>query len=144
MEIIREGEPFTGRYDFRETCFGIVECDGQILLVRKKGQFSFPGGGIEENESFEDCLAREFEEEAGYTVKSIKELVCVDCFWFTWGNYPMNTKANMFVVEVDMENIGMPTEEGHEVFWVPTDEVLNLLPLPYHKAAMKYYLEQKD
>ncbi len=143
MKTITVGKKFDGKFDFRETCFGIVKNGDQMLLVRKKEQFSFVGGGLEENELFFDCLKREFLEESGYTVKNVEELVCVNCFWLAGGKWPMNTKCNMFLVDVDLENFTNPSEEGHEVFWVPKCEVLNLLPLPYHKEAMKYYLKNK-
>ncbi|MBT2636671.1 NUDIX domain-containing protein [Bacillus sp. ISL-39] len=38
-----------------------------ILLVQSnRGDFKFPGGGVEKNESYEECLKREVREEAGY------------------------------------------------------------------------------
>lgn len=143
MKTITIGKKFDCKHDFRETCFGIVTNKDKMLLVRKKEQFSFVGGGLEENESFLDCLKREFLEESGYTVKNIEELLCVNCFWLARDKWPMNTRCNVFKVEVDLNNFTKPTEEGHDVFWVPECEVLNLLPLPHHKYAMKYYLKNK-
>lgn len=55
--------------------------EGLILIhrVRKEnGQvldyYVFPGGGLEEDESFEECLVRELQEEIGIDIKVAKQL----------------------------------------------------------------------
>ena len=141
MEKIVIGEKLEGKkYDFRETCFGICLRDGKMLLVKKKGQYSFVGGGIEEGENFEQCLAREFVEEAGFKLAKMTPFVVVDCFWLAAGKWPLESLANFFVVELG-EKIGEPAEEGHIVEEVDLKEVEHLLPLPYHQKALQLFLE---
>ena len=143
MLKIIEGEKIEGRkYDFRETCFGIVVKNNKMLLVNKKGQYSFVGGGVENGETHEECLKREFMEESGYTITKINELVTVDCFWLAAGQWPLESLANFYVVEVADEHVS-PTEEGHTPEFVDIDKVEELLPLPYHKRALKYYFETR-
>ncbi|MEK7538352.1 MAG: NUDIX domain-containing protein [Patescibacteria group bacterium] len=57
--------------------YGIIINDGRILLIKKargpyKGMYDLPGGGIEYGESFEKTLEREFLEETGLKVRSLK------------------------------------------------------------------------
>ncbi len=139
MKTITIGKKFDSKYDFRETCFGIVVKDGQILLVKKNNQYSLVGGGIEKNETYEECLKREFVEEAGFSITSIKPLVCVDCFWMAAGKYPMESKVNVFEVEIDFFNQTTPTEDGHTTEWIEIEKAKDLLPLPYHKEALNFY-----
>lgn len=146
MKTIILGEKFVNqKYDFRETCFGICERNGQILLTKKtkKNEIAMVGGGIEKGETHEDCLSREFLEESGFAIESINELCVVDCFWLAGGQWPMESLANFYVVNLS-EEADNPTEDGHEPIWVSIDEVENLLPLPYHKEGIRQYLAMKN
>ncbi len=143
MEIVQIGEKLKDKkYGFRETCFGICEKNGKMLLVKKDGQYSFIGGGREENETREECLKREFLEESGYSIKSIKEFVTVDCFWLAGGKWPLESLANFYIVEVEKFH-QEPLEEGHIIEEIEISEVQNLLPLPYQNFAFKFFLKNK-
>ena len=55
----------------------VVIKDGKILLGKRKnahgeGTWSFPGGHLEFNESWDDCALRETMEETGITIKNIR------------------------------------------------------------------------
>lgn len=55
----------------------MVVKDGKVLISKRKarhgaGQYQFPGGHLEFNESFEECARREVKEEAGITIKDIE------------------------------------------------------------------------
>ena len=146
MKTIILGEKFVNqKYDFRETCFGICERNGQILLTKKtkKNEIAMVGGGIEKGETHENCLRREFLEESGYTIESINELCVVDCFWLAGGQWPMESLANFYVVNLS-EQASAPIEDAHIPLWVPIEEVENLLPLPYHKEGIRQYLAMKN
>lgn len=142
MEKITVGEKFESKFSFRETCFGIVRCDNKLLLVNKNNQYSLVGGGIEENETFLDCLKREFIEESGYDVVSSKELVCIDCYWLAANKYPMLSRVNVFEVDIDLDNKKEALENDCYVEWIDINETIDLLPLPYHKKAIEYYIEK--
>ena len=141
MKKIIVGEKLQNtKYDFRETCFGICLKDNKMFMVKKNEQFSFVGGGIEKNETHEECLKREFIEESGYQILGIKPFVTIDCFWLAAGKWPLESLANYYIVELG-EHICEPTEEGHIVQEVEIDRVAELLPLPYHKKALELYLQ---
>ena len=142
MEKIIIGEKLeSAKYDFRETCFGISLKDNKLLLVKHKNQFSFIGGGIEEGESHEDCLRREFIEESGYEILDINPFVTIDCFWLAAGKWPLETVAHFYIVEVG-NKLCEPTEEGHVVEEIDLKKMKDILPLPYHKKAFELFCEQ--
>lgn len=58
-------------------CDGILIENGKILLIRRakepdKEKWAVPGGRIEENETAEECLKREFREETGIEIEPVK------------------------------------------------------------------------
>lgn len=129
------------KYDFRETCFGICIKNGKILLVKKNEQFSLIGGGIENNETNEECLKREFIEESGYEILNIKPFITIDCFWLAAGKWPLESLANFYIVEVG-EKVCEPTEEGHIVQEIKIEDAEGFLPLPYHKKALELFMSK--
>ena len=58
------------RHDLRPTVRGIIEKDGKLGLVYEAegDYYGFPGGGIEDGETYEEALIREVEEETGLLV----------------------------------------------------------------------------
>lgn len=63
-------------------CVGVmIFKDGKVLMGKRRGrhgdgEYSFTGGHLEYLDSFEDCVKRETEEEAGLKIKNIK-FVCL-------------------------------------------------------------------
>ena len=59
--------PLYGKTKFREAVRGIVLRQEMVLMIKtNKGDYKFPGGGLQENETHRDCLKREMREETGY------------------------------------------------------------------------------
>lgn len=142
MEKIVIGEKLENtKYDFRETCFGICVKNGKMLLVKKKGQYSFVGGGIENGETKEECLKRKFIEESGYELLSAEPFVTIDCFWLAAGKWPLESLANFYIVKVG-NKLCEPTEEGHVVEEIKLEKANEILPLPYHKKALELFLSR--
>lgn len=52
----------------------ILDKNGKICLLDFAGgkMYKFPGGGLENNESFGECLKREVKEECGFNLKNIE------------------------------------------------------------------------
>jgi 8-oxo-dGTP pyrophosphatase MutT (NUDIX family) len=60
----------------REAVRAIIISNNSILLVQSnRGDYKFPGGGVEENESHSMALIREVREETGYTNCIVKDKV---------------------------------------------------------------------
>lgn len=67
-------EPSIKSYQNNIERVAIIMANNHILLVQSnRGDFKFPGGGIEKNESYEECIIREVREETGYIHCIVKE-----------------------------------------------------------------------
>lgn len=131
------------KYDFRETCFGIVYKNNEFYLTSKKGELSLIGGGVEENETHKETLKREFIEESGLVVKEVSDFITIDCYWYTRSKTNMNSLANFYIVKVS-DKIKEPTEEGSILVKVKEKDILEKLELPYQKKAIELFLEKKN
>lgn len=73
-EIYRKKDlDLNGKMLFREAVRGIIIRDNKILMIYSKrdGDYKFPGGGVDEGETFEETLIREVKEESGASVTRI-------------------------------------------------------------------------
>ena len=63
-----------GKTIYREAVRGIIIQDDKLLMVfsTKNGDYKFPGGGIQPNETKESALRREVREETGRTIAKIQ------------------------------------------------------------------------
>ncbi len=70
----------------RIACRGFVVKNGKILICHEivDKQFFSPGGGIEKNETLEECCVREICEETGILVKVDKHLITVNEYYEDW------------------------------------------------------------
>lgn len=126
-------------YDFRETCFGLNFKEEKALLIYDKTNYSLVGGGINENESHKECLIREFKEEIGYSIKNIKPLFTIDCFWLAGGKWPIESLANFYYVELDKKN---SKDSESKAEYIHIEKALDLINLPYQKKALEIYIKE--
>jgi 8-oxo-dGTP pyrophosphatase MutT (NUDIX family) len=73
-EIFRnEGINREGRTVFREAVRGIILDGRKLLMIYSpvNGDYKFPGGGVDDGETYEQALIREIKEETGAMVASI-------------------------------------------------------------------------
>lgn len=68
----------------RNSSRGIVMENGRILLTYEAntGTYMSPGGGVEDNETLEECCIRELKEESGYIVKPYRRLLTINEYSF--------------------------------------------------------------
>lgn len=104
---------------------GIVVRDGKILLSHElnTGVYMTPGGGIEEDETLEECCKRELAEETGFIVTPLYHFLTIN-------EYSFETKyiSNYFVCEVTGEGkqtlTDIEVEHGIVPEWVPVEDAL--------------------
>lgn len=61
---------------YRNAVRAIIFRDRQLLMIsNNKGDIKFPGGGLKQDENHEEALKREVEEESGYQIDEVKELL---------------------------------------------------------------------
>ncbi len=128
----------------RKASRGIVfDNEGNIAVFFKKNKnmYKLPGGGLEENESFEEAFIREVREEVGCEVQIIECLGYIEEYK-TKSNYIQTSYVFIGKIVNKLENLEltrMEQDEGGERLWLtPEQTLIRMKENYYNLKASKY------
>lgn len=126
------------QYFKRPGAYGvIINNHGLIACVKTKTGYFLPGGGIEENESPEDCLMRECLEELGAEISKLDIFACGSCYFYsTTLNKDMESEGYFFTCQID-NFLDVKVEDDHELIWLNKEDATKLLYLDNQKEAVR-------
>lgn len=120
---------------------GVVDKNGKILLIYRKGRWDIPKGKLDKGENIKDCAVREVEEETGVKVKIDQKIVS------TWHTYVTNKKyilkkTNWYVMTcLDDSDLAPQEEEGiKEAKWMTLSELRSSLYDSYR--SIRYVIQE--
>jgi len=119
-------------YQEREGAYGIVFQGNLVLIEKAQLGYFLPGGGLEEGETPEAALQREFKEETGYELVSYTKLG-------TGVEYREELKKIGHFYLVELGEKGQPTYDDGHVFpveWTAYDAALDGMHLASQKWAI--------
>lgn len=120
----------------RDACRGIVIRDGMILLTYEVNtdQWFIPGGGLEGEETIQQCCIRELAEETGFVVNSLYHIATINEFYEEWKYI-----SNYFICEITGETDRVLTEReaevGLEPRWIPLKDAVTIFS-KHHEYAL--------
>ncbi|MGM9972787.1 MAG: NUDIX hydrolase [Clostridiaceae bacterium] len=114
---------------------GIIESRGKLLMIKtNKGDYKFPGGGVQRGESQKEALVREVEEETGYKVKRVIGKIGVvkqvnpdnyteNCTFQMYSNYYLCSLSD----EKGVQNLEEYEKRlGYKPYWIDIDKALEI------------------
>jgi 8-oxo-dGTP diphosphatase len=120
----------------------IIDSEEKIALVKRDNNYFLPGGGVENDESYEECLKRECSEEIGYDLDIVQYIGRLL-------NYTKSIKHNEYLKLIghfyigkllDMNNLKI--EEDHELTWLPINEAAEKMQEKFQSHAIREYIKQ--
>lgn len=109
-------------YFDREGAYIVPVRDGKVGLVKlPKGLFLI-GGGIEENETHEECIQRECLEEIGHRVRIIGTIGSAETF-ATHSKLGFFHPIQFYYKAEILEKVCEPIEKDHDFIWVSYPEI---------------------
>lgn len=125
-------------YVKRVGAYGLLEDeDGRLAVIKTSTGYFLPGGGLEEGEELQACLAREFIEEAAIKVSVGDKLSALSYFFYsTTMHIHMESEGHFYRCKfVDALDTGC--EEDHQLVWLELKEAVKKLFLANQKEAVK-------
>jgi 8-oxo-dGTP diphosphatase len=136
-------------YKDRPSAFGVAaRGDGRVALVRvqrpERTYFDLPGGALEDRESDEAALIREFGEETGLVVRPKRRLARSGQYLITASGQPANNLASYFAVEVVKDDPALKIEVDHTLVWLEAMAALKALRHEAHAWALAVHLRSAE
>ncbi|HJB15853.1 MAG TPA: NUDIX domain-containing protein [Candidatus Blautia excrementipullorum] len=111
-----------GQYYNREGAYLITFSGGQTAVVRTPRGYFLLGGGIQGNESDEECLRRECLEECGYTCTAHRMVAAAETYCVHERKGLFHPIQRYYYGTLN-ERIQCPVEEDHEFLWMDYDAI---------------------
>lgn len=117
----------------------VLVTESGIVIGNENSIFQFPGGHLEENESFEDCLKREILEETGIEItdeKIDKPFMKVTYLSKDWPEGGKNRKSEIYYYAIetlkkpDISKVNYTEHEKEENFKIevfPLEEAISII-----------------
>lgn len=120
---------------YRETVKAVIRKEDKLLMIlNNRGDYKFPGGGVNKKESHSHCLKREILEETGYKLKSKNDLFgkiierkadeFEKGFFFEMKSYYYFCETGKQVGELDLDEY--EAELGFRPVWVEPEKALQI------------------
>lgn len=103
----------------------VIERNGHILIAKRKqgkrhvGNWEFPGGTLEEGETYEQCLKRELQEELAIT-SEIGDLICSSEY-----NYTPDWTVRLLVYRATVVSGTFSLNDHDEIRWVKPEDLVH-------------------
>ena len=125
-------------YQSRQGVYAIIinSTKDKILTVKtSRGDYFLPGGGIENTETYQECLEREILEETGYTALIGNFIGNAKSYFLSTKKEPLLNDGYFYLAEL-LEKSQEPIEVDHFVQWIELDKI-ELLVHEHHRWAVR-------
>jgi len=120
--------------------------ENKFLLIQREshdhfgGYWEFPGGGVEIGETVEQALARELQEETGFTIKTIDQFLGHCDYVSFLGTGKSIREFIFFVTPNSYSNITLTEHDAYT--WVKREHIERYNITPYTASIIPAYLDK--
>lgn len=111
--------------------------DKIAIIQTKDDNYLLPGGGIESNETQEECLKREVHEEMGMEIDIRSFIGCAQRYFYSTNENKYYLSEGYFYLCDMGEPSGKPIEEDHVLKWIDPTQAIESLFHEHQSWAVK-------
>lgn len=139
------GAPINGIDYIKRLCaYGVILNEkNQVALALCNGDYFLPGGGIEGDESPQECIARECIEELALGVKATDFICNGDLYSQSFKTGKFYHSIGQFYITKLIKQMNQPSEEDHVLVWMDAEDAISKLQLPSQSWAVSVALKMK-
>jgi 8-oxo-dGTP diphosphatase len=107
------------------------------VIQTNDGKYFLPGGGIEKNETHEECSKREAIEEMGMRVEIGQFIGCAQRYFYSTNEFKFYLGEGYFYLCDMIKQLGNPLEEDHTLKWLELEQAIKNLFHEHQSWAVK-------
>ncbi|MFD2045790.1 NUDIX hydrolase [Ornithinibacillus salinisoli] len=146
METITFGEKEEGKeFIWRQAVYGLMfnsQKDRLAIIQTSDGEYFLPGGGIENNETHEECLKRESVEEMGMYIKVGSFIGCARRYFYSSNENKHYLSQGYFYLCEMGRQVSKPIEDDHFLQWIEPSQSTEILFHEHQIWAVKEALRK--
>jgi 8-oxo-dGTP diphosphatase len=125
-------------YGKRPGAYAVIynECQ-QVAIVQVQPYFWLPGGGVEGNETIEDCLHRELAEELGWSIQVQSFIGEASQYGYFADLKAYLVKQGFFFIAQKTGDLNQVTEADHHLVWMDPQQAIQNLTHDMYKWAVQ-------
>lgn len=112
------------------------------IIQTSDGRYFLPGGGIEDNETHEECLKREALEEMGMDIEIGFFLGSANRYFFSTNEFKHYLNEGYFYICNIGKKICEPIEKDHFLKWIEPSKAIKILFHEHQSWAVSEVLKQ--
>ena len=117
------GEKQIAEYCDRQGAYLIPYQNGKVAVVKTSKGYFLLGGGLEYNETHQECISREILEEIGYTC-CIKCHLCSAEMYTKHPTIGYSHPIQTYYIGHLLEKVSTPTDLDHQLCWIDLNQLI--------------------